>query len=316
MKYTALIAIMVAALVAAGAFIVITNDSDGKRDCDIAVTMGWQKEMVDTISQGGLDVAVLMTENTSPHAMYSTTSSIEYLHNADLFFEIGSGVEWEESMISNVKDAISTPTVSCMDMMPSEHEHEHSHDHEEGHGHNHESHIWVDPENLESISKGIADVLREKFPQVADKIDDGLNDYLNRLSKITDSIEDLVMNKAPDQTIFVWHNAWDPLMEYVNSTAEHLTGTHYCEHHPFMNIESGESAGAGDSPTVSTIEYMNNHLVNKTIYVSPFDTASQYKSIFEQNGFNVIGINPTAWDFLENLGAFIDHLNDTLNDKE
>ncbi|MDY0293588.1 MAG: metal ABC transporter substrate-binding protein [Candidatus Methanomethylophilaceae archaeon] len=319
MKPTVIVAIMAAAvLVAAGCIVVMTNNGD-RNECDVAVTMGWEKEMVDTISGGALNTVALMDPNTSPHASYSSTGTIQYLYNADLYIMIGSGVEWEESMVLNLGSTLTTDTISCMDMLEEHETHEHEADEEESEndGHSHSSHIWVSPEHLGMIAEGITEALKERYPQMSAALDSGLADYLSELGTLEEAVEDMIRNISAGQTIFVWHNAWEPFMGYLNEIANEVYGTDaYGHENPFLNVVSAEDAGAGDSPTVGTIQFLYEHSVNDTIYVSPFDAGSQYKTFFESNGYIVKTVNATAAAFLDEMGAFISYLDDTLEEAE
>ncbi|MDR1690894.1 MAG: zinc ABC transporter substrate-binding protein [Candidatus Methanoplasma sp.] len=345
MKPAIIISVLVAVVVVvAAAFIVLTNNPGDKKECDVVVTMGWEKEIIDRISDDSLNVQVLMQENTSPHAAYTTTSTVEYLNNAKLFVKIGSGVEWEDSMLEGV--SFSTPTISCMDLIEAaeeggheghdhgEEEHAHEEDehaghdhgeeehvHEEGedahgeeeHAHNHDSHVWASPEHLEFIAEGLAEKLKETFPDVADKID--AHRYIHYMEHAVGVINSIITEKAPGQTIFVWHNAWNPLAAYMNEVATETLGTEYNEDNPFLKIYSAEEAGGGDTPTIDTVQtmYSLGEGGKKTIYVSPFDTASQYRSLFEGEGFTVEEINPTAGAFIAELDKFAHSLHDLLD---
>jgi len=334
-----LASLAVSMMLVVAAFVILTNNPDNKRECDVVVTMAWQKEMVDIISQGELDVVVLMDPNTSPHSAYSSTSSIEYLYNATLFIEIGSGVEWEISMLHGVKADLSTPTISCMELLERGGGHHHGgHDHGDhddddcgcgGHDEPHvcDSHIWANPEYLWIIATELAEELLTYFPwldedSVADGLDYYLNDPADGLGHIMLVIDRIVGGtesraNASGQTILVWHNAWAPLMEYINEAANKAIGDDiYDEDNPYIKVVSGEPTGGGGSVTPSSIiDFLDGITFEhkKYIYVSPFDTAYQYKSTFEDHGYTVVLVNPTAENWLTELDDFVHHLRDTLD---
>ena len=334
MKSTVVIAtVMVAAvLVGAAAFVILTN-SDERHECDVVVTMGWQKEIVDEISQGQLNTVVLMPENANPHSFSSSSSSIQYLYNATLFIEIGSGVDWEDGLLkNNVRSDIlksGTNIVSCADLI--------NHDHEHSGECDHNSHIWVNPEYLGDIATELRDVLKSYFSWLDDDgLDEGLAYYLYEkdrhgesggLKHIKDLVEEIVSGSAtrfpavPGQTVFVWHNAWDPLIDYINEVASAGSTSYYIDHdlrhddpkrydNSFIRIISGEDFGGGAAPTVSTVDNMaklsGTGMTN--IYVSPFDVASQYGELFKEHGFEIVPANPTAGNWLSALDGFLHDL--------
>jgi len=266
----------------------------------------------------------MMPANANPHVPSSSASSIQYLFNATLFIEIGSGVEWEEAMLTqSVRSDLrksDTAIVSCMDMLGLGHDHDHD-DCE----HNHNSHIWANPVHLRTIAEELKDVLLEHFPWLGEDAEHGLDYYLNEmghggLNHMIQLVDRIITGRGvwlpaePGQTIFVWHNAWDPLMDLFNERANILLEPEdpFDDDDPFIKVVSGEK-GIGDTPTVSDIgSYFGTPGQNNKIFVSPFDAASQYSAMFEQAGYEVVLINPTAEDWLNQLDTFLHDLRSSL----
>jgi len=214
-----------------------------------------------------------------------------------------------------------------MEMLGLGQEHDHG-DCEHDHGdceHDHNSHIWANPVYLKTIAIELKDVLLEHFPWLGEDAEYGLDYYLNEkghggLNHMIELVDRIIAGRGtwlpaePGQDIFVWHNAWGPLMDLFNERANELLDPDdpYDDDNPFIRIVSGEK-GIGDSPTVFDItEYFGTPDRDNKVFVSPFDAASQYRAMFEQAGYEVVLINPTAEGWLNQLDTFLHDLRSSL----
>lgn len=294
MKNTTLIAIIAAAaLIIAGVAIVLTNENNSNNDKDtIVVTMGWQKDMLDTICDGQLNVVQMLADGVSPHEEYSTPSNVISLHSASIYFEIGSGVEWEEEFFSDVKADLpsSLTIVNCNDSI--EYTALVNPEAEEGSSET-DPHIWTSPEILKEIAAVALEQLITSYPEYKDVFTTGYDSYIGEVDHAEDYIANALSNIASGQTVVVWHPAWQYfLCQYLG-----------------MDMVGIEVGGEVEMEDVSS-----KMAGCSILYSSPFDEGAEFAdALSEGYGITVKLVNPTASNILSELMKFADYLKNDLS---
>ena len=295
----AVIAITVITLAGIGAVVVTSSDdSDGKDT--IAVTMSWEKDIADSIVGDRFNVVSMMGSNVSPHEDYTKPSNVKDLYRSVLYFEIGTGVEWETAFLSDVaKDIPSSVTViSIADSieyvpLPNPEGHHH-HDGDEDEPAT-DAHIWTSPDNLRKVAELIAAKVTEIDRDNASVYEANLSEYLKRADEVDVRMQELAAILGPGQrNVMVWHPAWQYLLE------QYATGFG-----ADLHMESVETDGEVTPAEAADIVKEEGCT---SIYVSTTDEGYEGRKALEEAGITVHVVNPTADDMLTAIGMFIGFL--------
>ncbi|MGM0405867.1 MAG: metal ABC transporter solute-binding protein, Zn/Mn family [Thermoplasmatota archaeon] len=89
--------------------IIIDNFVDGLEDSEIeygginsvAVTIPPQREWVENVCSEDVEITVMVPEGSDPHIYEPTTSQMRDISKADVYFKIGSGMEFEKRWIDS-----------------------------------------------------------------------------------------------------------------------------------------------------------------------------------------------------------------------
>jgi zinc transport system substrate-binding protein len=282
-------------------------DDDEKEDGinTVVVSILPQKEMVEAIVGDDIEVIVMIPDGQSPHSYSPTPGQLIGLAEADLYFKVGSGVEFEVTHIDTLKEAntdmkvVDTSegiTIKSFDEHHGAHDHDHEHDHEEDehdheedeHDHDHEGgtdpHIWLSPSNMKKMADNVLNALIEEDP-------DGETDYKANhdtyISTLNDAISFMEEKLGPheDEAFLVYHPAW---------------GYFGDEFHLVMLSIEEEGKAPGPQGVAAIIEQAQEHNIT-VVFVSPQFESSSAETIADEIGGEVVSVNPLAVDYIDNL---------------
>ncbi len=307
MNKIAVAAIIAAALIcigAAAAFVLTQSDDEKAK---IAVTMPWEKTIVESIAGDDYRVVSMVGEGFDPHSSYSTPSNIADLYSSKIYFEIGSGVEWETAFLESVKSDIPA-SVRIVDLAGSiEYDpiasghHHHEDGEEEKEDGEMDAHIWTSPAILKKIASAIADALRDLNPGRSSEYARNLSDFESKVGLLDAKAEKIADAYGSKETeIMVWHPAWGYMLgQYMGSLGMDLD---------MVSIEAnGEVESAADAAAILSGENA------KSMIVSPLDDGYAFRDALTSTyGIRVYAVNPTATDILKELGLFLDDLAEIL----
>ena len=302
----AYVLILVSALLVFGgtvtAVVLSEANSDGRPT--IAVTMAWEQDMVGSIAGDGYNVVSMLQANTDPHESYSQPNNIAYLYTADVYFTIGSGVEWEEFFLDDVRSDIPS-SVRMVDLaesidydpLPPAGHHHHDGD-DDDHDHESDPHIWTSPSIVRKMAAAVTGVLKETYPDDAAVFDANLATYNGRIDAIDAQASGLATalsdHGISDMNIIVWHPAWQYLLEqYAASFGMHLE---------MVAVEAN-----GEVEPSAAVSMIQDEGCD-TVYVSVTDEGYENRSIIEEQGIAVRVVNPTPEDILASVSDFLSYI--------
>lgn len=301
MKTTAIAAIIVAAIVVAGAAVYVITKDNGDADSKqtICVTMAWEGYLVEEIAGDEYNVNALVGANVSPHEVNITVSQINELYTSDVYFEIGSGVEWEvafleeaESEIPDTLDIVVLADEISYTALPSP---------ESGEGDAKDPHIWTSPDNLYKMAEVIAEKLSELNPDNADKYADNLASFKSEADAVGDAIEELAELVGDETfTVVVWHPAWQYFLEQYAAAYG-------------LNLDMYAIEADGEVEVKDAVAMVLGE--GNTIYVSITDEGYEGKATLEESGITVYVVNPTTDDMLSELNKFVSYLKEDLTER-
>lgn len=306
-----IIAIIAASVLVIGgtaAAVVLAHQDEDDRPV-IAVTMAWQKDMVESIAGDGYKVVSMMDANTSPHETYSTPKNVADLYKSSIYFTIGTEVEWEEAFMKDVESKIPD-TVKIVkigertDYVPltSTHHHHGEGDAVGGHGEEEtDAHIWTSPAIMRNIAKVVAAELSSYFENDGERFQKNLDAYGKRINAMDESVRALVGKVETPAHVMVWHPAWQYFLEQ------------YCRDLGLeLHMEAVEADG--EVTTEDVIKMLKTEDA-KAVYVSVTDEGYENMEALENAGIEVRVVNPTSEDILKSVEEFIGYLEKDLPPK-
>jgi len=276
------------------------EEAEEKDDMKVVVTLMPQAEFVESVGGDKVDVVVMVPPGASPHTYEPTPSQLVEVSEADLYFKMGSGIEFENAWMDDIEGV--NPSMEIVDCsknimlieMGEEHEeHEEGHQEEsDEHEYSHtglDPHIWNSPNNARIIVENIYQALAAKDPENAAYYRANADNYQAKLDTLDSSIDKLLEGKT-NRRFIVFHPAWG-----------------YFAHD--YDLEQIAIEEAGKEPTAQNLQYIiddaNEHEI-RVIFASPqFSTGSADTIASEING-SVILINPLDKNYLENMQHIAD----------
>ncbi len=251
--------------------LMIDNFVEGLEDSDIgyeelnrvAVTIPPQQEWVENVCSEDVQITVMVPEGADPHIYEPTTSQMRDISEADVYFKIGSGVEFEErwmdSLIEQNTDMLVIDGSDGIHLL--EYGDEHDHDHDDDHGHEHSI-------TLTSTSR---------FRENADE-------YLHDLHDLHHWIEE-ELEPYHGRKFLIYH----PSMAYY----AHEYGVEQ------IAVER-EGLEPGSKGIQAVIEQAEEEDI-RVVFVSPQFDESRAQTIADEIDGEVIELDPLSSDYIENL---------------
>ncbi len=300
MSSKAIVAIALAAvLVGAGAYVIL-SDSDGGDGKTVCVTMPWQKEMVDEISMGTVNVKQMMGAGGDPHASEVTGGVAVAVSKAMVYLSVGSHIKWEEKNIPVIKEGVpSLPVVEissgitlldggCTCGGEGHPEHEHAKD----------PHVWTSPKNLLHMAEKTRDTLKDADPDSAATYDEGFSKYKERVDALDALCREKLAGLSGD--ILVWHGAW----KYLFNDYAKKDGVVQIHEEAMQDIPEVEK-----NPTAENIKMFVDRGY-EFLYHGPSDSISKSPEALKESGITAVLANPLAFDFIQEMGKFVNHLHE------
>ncbi len=136
---------------------------------NIVTTLRFLKDITQEIGQNKVNVISILKGTENPHTYEAKPRDIIALSKADIFIEIGGGLEgFVDKILKNVKKkdlkvVVLTKGIKLIGKNP---------------------HIWLDPENGKIIALKIKNVLSEKDPEDKLLFEKNLNLYIKKIEEI------------------------------------------------------------------------------------------------------------------------------------
>ena len=272
----------------------LDRESDDELDI-VVVSIAPQKEMVSRILGPEIEIVVMVPENMEPHTYSPTPGQLLKVADADLYFAVGSGIEFEETNLNTLEETGSHMKVvdisQGIDVISFDdhlgHEgHEEEEDHEDdGHGHGGtDPHIWLDPANMETMADNVLKALEEEDPDNAEKYRSNHEKYLEDLKATQTKIEEM-LEPYSDRRFLTYHPAWG----YFGDAFDLIQ----------ISVEEGGKE-PGPQGIAALIEQANDENIS-VVFVEPQFDSSSAEQIAEAIGGEVVSVDPLAADYMENL---------------
>jgi zinc transport system substrate-binding protein len=265
----------------------------------VLVTIIPQQEMVEAIGGDHVTVTTLVPEGQSPHSYEPLPSQMVKVAQAEAYFIVGSGVEFEQTNMDVILE--QNPSIKVFDCSEhieiksfdqhygyeDNHEGDGEHDQNETEDHDHQGtdpHVWTSPLNVKKMAEVIYNGLKELDPGNNESYTMNYQNYIASLDSLHQNISQS-MEPYHNRSFLVYHPAWG----YFGDTYQLKQ----------IAIED-EGKQPGPAGVADIISQARNESIT-VIFVSPqFDISSATVIADEIHG-EVIYANPLMSNYHETL---------------
>jgi len=268
------------------------NDSKGT----IYVTMSWEQEMVEAICGNDYTVISFVEAGSDPHGTDATPSEIAGAADADVYFYIGSGIEWETTNLDTIKENI--PELHTVDLCGESGITLLEGDPDEGE--ETDPHVWTSPSNLAAFAEVVLNTLTERYPEDASMFETGYEEYKEKCT-MAETEADEYLSGLSGSEIVIWHPAWSYLFSDYS----------------IRQLELKESVSGSTTPAtvIATLVGATSAVNPVNVYVGSIDDLPLTKGELAESGIyvNVIVVNQLATDWIDYLSYAIETFGTTID---
>lgn len=229
-----------------------------------------QAEFVEKVGGERVKVTIMVPPGASPHTYEPTPRQLIEAGEADIYFQVGSGVDFELSFMNkiievngNMRVVNCSEGIKIMDKDP---------------------HVWLSPKNAEIMVKNIYDALAQIDPENEGYYRKNMESYLKELNSLDEEIKKILGN-ITNRRFMVYHPSWGYFARDYNLTQ--------------IPVEK-----EGKEPTARGLMALIDQarrLKMKVIFVSPQFDQKKAEIIAESIHGRIVFLDPLAKDYVENL---------------
>ncbi len=243
----------------------------------VATSIMPQKEFIEAVGGDKVKVIVMVPPGANPHTYEPQPSQLRELSKARIYFQIGSGIEFEKTWMERLKEQNpNMKIINCSKGIKLMKE---------------DPHIWTSPRNAIIIVENIYKALIEEDPNHKEYYTENKDKYVTRLKKLDEQFNQTLTGKQ-NKKILVYHPAW----------------TYLCRDYKLEQITI-EREGKEPSPqTLAKIIQEAKKDNIRIIIVSPQSNKQSAQAIADEIGAKIVTIDPLAENYIENMEKMLQTL--------
>jgi len=237
----------------------------------VAASIMPQKEFIESVGGDKVKVIVMVPPGADPHTYEPQPSQLEELSKAKIYFQLGSGIEFEKVWMEKLKELNpNMKIVNCSEGIKLMKE---------------DPHVWTSLRNAIIIVENICKALTEEDPNNKGYYNENMEKYISRLEKLDEKFNQTLRGKQ-NKKILVYHPAW----------------AYLCRDYKLEQIAI-EKEGKEPSPqTLAKIVQEAKKDNIKIIIVSPQQSNKQsVQAIADEINANIVTIDPLAENYIKNM---------------
>ena len=265
------------------------NEDDQKGKVVIVVSIAPQREFAKAVGGDNVKVTSMVPPGQEPHGYEPTIGQMKDLSDADIYFKMGSGVEFEETWMYDFEEQNRDMRIvdgsKGVVLIPMEYEHEHDHnDTRSTRDEKMDPHIWMSPKNIQLMVQNLLEGLMDEDPENAQYYQGNADDYLVKLDTLIGNISK-GLEPYRGEKFLVYHPAFG-----------------YFAHDFGLVQLTIEEEGKEPTPQglVHVIEQAKEEGI-KVVFVEPQFDKHNAETIAEEIGGKVITLDPLAEDYIDNI---------------
>lgn len=263
-------AVIFASLFLVGSFHQPIFSREGRGKLKVVVTILPQAEFVEKVGGNMVKVMVMVPPGANPHTYEPTPKQLIEVSEADIYFQVGSGIDFERSFMKKIIEVNSRMlVVNCSEGIKIV---------------NGDPHVWLSPRNAEVMVRSIYRGLAAADPKNEEYYRRNMEAYIDELRELDAEIRNILGNLSI-RHFMVYHPAWRYFAREYNLTQ--------------IPVEK-----EGKEPTARGMIALVNQarrLGVKVIFASPEFDRKKAEAIAESFGGRIIFVDPLAKDYVENL---------------
>lgn len=274
------------------AFVLFLMPGHAAAEVNTVVSILPQEYFVERIGGDKVKVSTMIPPGGNPHTYEPTPGQLINLSQADIYFTVGSGVEFEDQWMKKIsslnKDMAVINTSKGIRLISiNDNDHGHGHDHDDGQDHHHgdkDPHVWLSPKNAVMMAANIRDALIAADAQNADYYKQNADELILDLSELAETIGQQ-LSHLKGRTFLIFHPAWGYFAQDFGLTQ---AAAEYC----------------GREPTprqLADLIKQAKQLQAKVIFASPQFSQKSAQAIASEISGRVVSIDPLAKDYMNNL---------------
>ena len=276
------------------AFVVACVQEEAASDkIGIIVTIPPQAEFAGKVGGENVDVTIMVPPGASPHTYEPTPSQIAEVARAEMYAEVGSGIDfelaWMDRLTAQNDDMLIVDCSQGIQLIEMAATHE-----DEGEDHAHDTpdpHIWMSPLNAGVMVQNICEGLAQVDPSNRAYYEANRDAYLQSLSQLDQDIRD-GLSGVTNRTFMVYHPAFGYFAEAYDLTMLPI------------EEEGKEPTAAG---LANLIDQAKEHNI-QVIFASPQFNPQSAEVIADEIGGSVVFIDALASDYIANLRTLLHEL--------
>ncbi len=236
----------------------------------VLVTIPPQREWIEGVAAGEIEVEVLVPRGADPHSYELSPRQMRRIEEAEIYFAIGSGLEFEVLWLERIKKMNpKLEVITCSKGIRLI----------EG-----DPHVWLSLRNAQRSVAIIARALSLRFPDRAERIGEKAEAYCRRLRKLDQKIASW-MGPFKGRAFLSYHPAWGYFARDYGLRQ--------------LVIEEG-----GKEPTPRLLLQRISEAKRegiKVVFISPRSNRRTAEVIARELGGEVRVIDPLRGDYLKNM---------------
>jgi len=278
---TIFIMVLLAGALASHSFI----SQEEARRIKVIVTILPQAEFVEKVGGERVQVSVMVPPGASPHTYEPTPRQLIEVSEAEIYFQVGSGVDFEQSFMKKIIEVNSNMlVVNCSEGIKIVDK---------------DPHVWLSPKNAKIMVKNIYDALVQIDPENEEYYHKNMELYLKELNNLDEEIRKILGN-VTNRRFMVYHPSWGYFARDYNLTQIPV------------EKEGKEPTARGLMALIDQARQLNM----KVIFVSPQFDQKKAGAIAESIHGRIVFLDPLAKDYVDNLRAVALELARSMNQSE
>jgi zinc transport system substrate-binding protein len=268
---------------------------------NVVVTIQPQLEFVSKVGGDKVTAAAMVSPGADPHTYEPLPSQITNLAKADIYAEVGSGVEFELAWLDKLKATNDKMLiVDCsrgVELIETGEDHEPEYE-EEHEGHHHgafDPHIWTSPNNAIIMTENILEGLKTVDPENSQYYENNFHAYKQQLLTLDADIRNSLKN-IENRTFMTYH----PAFAYF--------ARDYGLDMIAIQQEGKEPSAADITNLIRTAKGKNI----KIVIISPQFNPQSAETIAREIGGKTVQVDTLSPDYLDNMRYFVKELLNSL----
>ena len=250
----------------------------------VIVTIPPQAEFVERVGGERVQVTVMVPPGFSPHTYEPKPSQLKEVEEAEIYFAMGSGIDFEITWLSKLREINEAMlVVNCSEGIQII---------------DRDPHVWLSPRNAKIIVNNVYKTLVQVDPANKQYYHENLEAYLQELDDLDGEIKTLFSN-VTNRIFIVYHPSWG----------------YFARDYGLIQISIEREGKEPTAASIAALIEQAKRLNIKVVVVSPQFNVKSAEVIADEIGGKIIFADPLAKDYISNLRSVASKLSEVMSQK-